>query len=107
VHGSGDDRREVHEEPRLPGHDERGVRRGLLEVPHPADVRPGLAGEADRRRGGERDAEADQGDLPQVEGPREDLARPLETTSAQRGLRAPLRYDTVTTTLPPGPERCR
>ena len=56
-----------------PGNDERGDRRDLLEVPDPADVRAGLAGEAERRGVGAGHDEHRQGHLRQMEEAREDL----------------------------------
>ena len=58
-----------------PGHDERRDGRGLLEVPHPADVRAGVAGQDERGRLGEVDQLAGEGHLREVEGAREDLNR--------------------------------
>ena len=49
VHDPDDDRGEVHDERRLPRQLERGDRRDLQHVPDPADVRPGRAGQDERR----------------------------------------------------------
>ena len=50
VHDPDDDRGEVHAQRRLPGHVERGDQRDLHDVPDPADVRAGRAGQDERRR---------------------------------------------------------
>ena len=73
VHSADDDRREVHAQHRLPGHDERSDGRGLLEVPHPADVRAGVSGQDVRRRLGALDEHAGEADLREVEAARKDL----------------------------------
>ena len=84
VHDPDDDRREVHAQHRLPGHDERGDRRDLLEVPDPADVRPGLAGQDERGRLRQVDLGSGERHLREVEGPREDLSR-TRTGPRRRG----------------------
>ena len=61
-----DRRVEVHAQRRVPRLCERRRPGGARHVPHPADVRSGLAGEDERRRIGARDRDGDEADLGEV-----------------------------------------
>src|SRR5258708_17633010 len=98
VHDSHDDRREVHAQHRLPGHDERRDGRGVLEVPHPADVRAGVAGQAERGGLGELDGLAGKRHLQEVGGPREDLTRLTRRAPGDGARRQATAASTVTST---------
>ena len=64
-----------HVQCRLPGHDESSRQRNARTIPDPEDVRPGLAGKAERGCLGALDREGVEADLGEVEGFRTDLAR--------------------------------
>ena len=74
VLGSRHHRGAGHTQHRLPGHDESGRQRDARAVPDPKDVRPGLAGKAERRELGALDRERDDADLGEMEDCREALA---------------------------------
>ena len=90
VHDPDHDRGEVHAQHRLSGHDERRDRRDLHEVPDPADVRAGVAGQAERRGLGAPHEHRDQEHLRQVAEAEHDLSRPQERAPAGRGRPLPL-----------------
>ena len=74
--------REVHAQHRLSRHDERGDRRDLPEVPDPADVRAGVAGQAERRGLGAPHEHRDQEHLRQVAEARDALIVPAARAPA-------------------------
>ena len=67
---------ELDDERRSSGLLERRDRRGVQQVHHPADVRPGRPRRYDRGRGDARGAPRDDTDLQEVAGTQEDLTTP-------------------------------
>ncbi len=75
---------ELDDERRSPRLLERGDRRGLQQVHHPADVRPGRPRRHVRGRGDACSASRDDADLQEVAGPQEDLAGRMDRRAQGR-----------------------